>query len=228
MPDYATDRRHAATWAKRLLDGAQADPHHFVIFDTETSGLPQNGPVEILQLGALWPNGSTALDTLVKPCWDGTGIGAIPMDAALIHGINDAMVADAPTLLDLLPQLGELLQARKVLVYNASYDFEVLHGCLVRREIPLAGHPGDPALYLDTERREAADAWMNQTGAAGGRWECVMKWWAKFYGEWNPRRGQYKWQKLPGGTHGALGDCQATLTLLQKMAAEAPPQEVQL
>jgi DNA polymerase-3 subunit epsilon len=50
-------------------------------------------------------------------------------------------------------------------------------------------------------------------------WECAMLQYAKFVGEWNPRYNQYKWQKLKGGNHSALGDCLATLTLLRKMAS---------
>lgn len=32
----------------------------------------------------------------------------------------------------------------------------------------------------------------------------------------------YRWQRLPGGDHSALGDCWATLKVLQKMAESEP------
>ena len=50
------------------------------------------------------------------------------------------------------------------------------------------------------------------------RWECAMQRYAHFCGEWNDYHGNYRLQKLPGGDHSALGDCQAVLALLQSMA----------
>jgi DNA polymerase III subunit epsilon len=51
------------------------------------------------------------------------------------------------------------------------------------------------------------------------RVSCAMKAYAMWVGEWSDRRGSYKWQRLTGGNHRALGDCLATLQLIQKMAA---------
>jgi DNA polymerase-3 subunit epsilon len=48
-----------------------------------------------------------------------------------------------------------------------------------------------------------------------------MHWYAQFVGDWNEYHGNYKWQRLPGGDHSALGDCRATLAVLKEMAAEA-------
>jgi DNA polymerase-3 subunit epsilon len=56
---------------------------------------------------------------------------------------------------------------------------------------------------------------------------CVMLDYAKFRGEWNYSRGNYKWQKLTNAAkqqgieiknaHRALGDCMMTLAVLKKM-----------
>ena len=41
---------------------------------------------------------------------------------------------------------------------------------------------------------------------------------ARFIGEWASWKDDYKWQKLPGGDHTALGDCIATLNIIKEMA----------
>jgi DNA polymerase-3 subunit epsilon len=41
---------------------------------------------------------------------------------------------------------------------------------------------------------------------------------AEFVGEWNDYHGNYRYQKLPGGDHTAVGDCRATLKVIKKMA----------
>jgi DNA polymerase-3 subunit epsilon len=41
---------------------------------------------------------------------------------------------------------------------------------------------------------------------------------ARFIGEWNSYYNSYKWQKLDGGDHTALGDCLATLEVIRVMA----------
>ncbi|NJO78661.1 MAG: hypothetical protein HC827_09085 [Cyanobacteria bacterium RM1_2_2] len=50
-----------------------------------------------------------------------------------------------------------------------------------------------------------------------------MKWYSQWVGEWNELHGDYRWQKLPSGDHSALGDCRATLTIIQEMAASYSP-----
>jgi len=46
-------------------------------------------------------------------------------------------------------------------------------------------------------------------------WFCAMDIYAQFIGEINPQTGTYKWQKLQGGDHTALGDCEATLSIIK-------------
>jgi len=48
---------------------------------------------------------------------------------------------------------------------------------------------------------------------------CCMIWYSQFVGEWNEYFGNYKWQRLQGGDHSALGDCKATLAVIRQMAA---------
>ncbi|NJL65352.1 MAG: hypothetical protein HC903_30705 [Methylacidiphilales bacterium] len=52
----------------------------------------------------------------------------------------------------------------------------------------------------------------------GGSIHCAMHYYSQYVGEWNDYHGNYKWQKLPGGDHSALGDCHATLKIIKQMA----------
>jgi DNA polymerase-3 subunit epsilon len=44
-----------------------------------------------------------------------------------------------------------------------------------------------------------------------------MGWFAQYVGE-RGKRGGHKNQKLPGGDHSAIGDCRATLKVLEEMS----------
>ncbi len=47
---------------------------------------------------------------------------------------------------------------------------------------------------------------------------CAMVAYAQYVGEMNHKGTGYKWHKLRGGDHTALGDCRATLGLIRRMA----------
>lgn len=213
MPDFAADRARSIEWAKNLLAEAQDDPKAWVILDTETTGLPQDEP-EIVQLGILWADGTTAMDTLVRPSMAHKGDVGIPCAAIAIHGISDYVVMNAPSLTELLPKIAEIIHGRKVIVFNRAYDFEVILQCLYRRyKDPDAGWQIWSAI-VDREAKEAAYAWLNQVSD----WQCAMEQYARYCGDWNYRRGGYKWQRLQGGDHSAIGDCRATMEVIKKMA----------
>lgn len=203
MPhDRLIDRAKASAWARDLID---ADPDSWCIFDSETTGLHD---AEILQIGLLRPDGTTLMDTLVRPCYvrleKVTGKTAIPAAATAIHGITDAMVELAPPLGFLLAAMAELMHGKKVVVYNVAYDFEVLLFCLAHRW-----------------DRARADEWMGKP-----RWECAMHPYSQFVGDWNSYYGNYKWQRLPGGDHSAIGDARATLAIIREMAGVSVPAAV--
>ena len=86
-----------------------------------------------------------------------------------------------------------MLWAKRVVVYNASYD------------------------------RRVWDAAVGRLGALAGElasWECAMRAFAAYVGE-RSKRGGYKNQKLPGANHTAIGDARATLHLIERMAEGA-------
>ena len=58
-----------------------------LILDTETTGLGDDA--EVVELAVIDCAGAVLLDTLVRPS------GPVPAEAAAIHGITDAMAANA-------------------------------------------------------------------------------------------------------------------------------------
>ncbi|MEG3904814.1 3'-5' exonuclease [Microcoleus sp. B4-C5] len=94
------DRVNAVLWAREQL--SQND---WVILDTETTGLVRAEIVEIAIINHL---GEMLLNTLIKPTVP------IPAEAAYLHGISDAMVADAPSFPEVYPRIVEVLKYKRV------------------------------------------------------------------------------------------------------------------
>jgi len=114
----------------------------------------------------------------------------IPVDAIAIHGITNEMVQDAPTFPAVYEKLSTLLEGKTVVIYNADFDVRMLEQDCKRHG-------------LETNIRSSA--------------VCAMKWYAKLCGQWNEYFGDLQWLPLPGGDHSALGDCQATLAIIERM-----------
>jgi DNA polymerase III epsilon subunit-like protein len=188
------DRAEATAWAAGVLADRTT-----VVLDTETTGLTEPRLVDI---GVLGIDGEVLLDTLVNP-----GV-PIPAEASAIHGITDADAATAPSFAAILPQLTNVLSARRVIIYNAGFDTRVLTAELDRYEHDLA-----PRAVRDI-RDTAAHTWLDRL-----RVECAMLQHAKWFGAWHPYWRSYTWQPLEGGDHRALGDCRATVERLREMAA---------
>lgn len=186
-------RDYYTRWAQRLL--AVRD---WVLLDTETTGL--GADAEVVQVGLLAPDGECLMDALVKPpC-------PIPSGATAVHGITDADVAESPTLDDLLPDIERLIRGKRILVYNAAYDYNVLFGCLQRRWMEdLEGDSWVQAMNQVTR-------WMK-----GSEWVDLMV----PYSDWLADQEGARWQKLKGGDHSAIGDCRAALRLLWQMTGKA-------
>jgi DNA polymerase-3 subunit epsilon len=168
---------------------------NFVILDTETTGLERG---EIVQIAIIDQTGQTLLDTLVKPN------NPIPYSAQAIHGITDAIVADAPSWAEVSPKVQSLVQGKDLMVYNAVYDRKMLH--------QTAESNGMPKIQW----REIA------------QWVCVMEAYAIYHGDWNDYHQSYRWQKLTDAAtrlgidrkhaHSALGDCLMTLGVINALA----------
>lgn len=121
----------------------------------------------------------------------------IPEKSKKIHGVTIDELMEGPTFAELKKRLKKAIGWKNIISYNANFDFE-----LFKRTYRLAG--GFFPL---------------------GDWECAMKEYAKFLGKWNDRHRDYKWQKLKGGNHTAIGDCLATLKIIYEMANTKKPKK---
>ena len=178
MKRVIEDRNAAIEWAKKVL----TDKKSWVILDTETTGLDC---AEIVQIGIVNLNGETILGSLVKPTI------SIPAEVTSIHGIDDLMVEAAPTFPEMYSQIVESLKGKKVLIYNADFDVNILEYCCQLHKLKSLG--------------------------LGKKSDCLMKWYAQFYGDWHDYHESYRWKPL-GGDHSAVGDCLAALNVLNNMA----------
>ncbi len=120
--------------------------------------------------------------------------------AEQVHHIRLCDLADRPTLGGLAGPLRTALEGKTIIAYNAVFD---------RR------------MYFQSF--QAGGGYWPE-----GEWECAMKQYARFVGEWNESRGDYRWHRLQGGDHSAAGDCRAVLSLIRAMAggqtaAGSPP-----
>lgn len=123
----------------------------------------------------------------------------ISPDAAGITGITNDTVRRAPYINAYRPILEHILEDRRVIAYNAAFDERLL------RQSFYAGGLVFPYTI-----------------------ECAMLPYAKFYGEWNDYREDWRWQKLVVAckqqnipvvdAHRAAADCIMTAKLILKMA----------
>jgi len=128
----------------------------------------------------------------------------IPADATAIHGITNADVKHAPAWCDLYEDLQRALAGRRIIVYNVIFDRQMVN--------------------------QACDRYALAAPAAD--WECAMRKYAGFYGNWDSGKRWYRFQKLeravlafgaePGG-HRAAADAIACRAVVLGMAATAPP-----
>ncbi|MBN2246722.1 MAG: 3'-5' exonuclease [Candidatus Aminicenantes bacterium] len=115
--------------------------------------------------------------------------------ASAIHGIIDKDLLFAPTYKEIYSQVEKCLSGKTVVIYNADYDVRLLMQTHSRYNLR-------PILL---NRQQIQCAMLKYSAWKGELWAD----------------GSYKWQKLPGGDHTALGDCRATLQLIKKMAEES-------
>jgi DNA polymerase III subunit epsilon len=116
----------------------------------------------------------------------------IPTGASKIHGITDEVVEHAPDFIDVWLEIHKHMQGKRLVIYNAEFDLRML-----RQSAAGCGHTIEFPFLLCT---------------------CAMTTYAEWVGEWNEYHGSFKWQKLPGGDHSALGDCFATLDVIKEMS----------
>jgi len=128
--------------------------------------------------------------------------GAIEPGAMSVHGITHAMVKDAPGWADIWPQLEAVLTGRSIGVYNVEFDLRLMKQSHMRNWLKWQL---DDRAFFD-----------------------IMKIYAKFFGEWDPRKLDYRYQSLENAgrqagiplpnSHRAQDDALLTRALLEYMA----------
>ncbi len=130
--------------------------------------------------------------------------GKIDPGASRVHGISMEMLADAPGWDVVWPQVDTALKGRYVGIYNLDFDVRMMQQSHQRH-------------------------WM-QWQQPEGDFFCIMKLYARFYGQWNSRHGNYRWQSLDNArrqcrlelanTHRALDDTLLARAVFLHMAAQ--------
>ena len=125
----------------------------------------------------------------------------IPSDAIAVHGISNEMVRDAPTWGEVWPQVRQLFTGRRVGIFNADFDLRMMR----------------------QSHKQHGLSWEEMGGSAF----CVMKMYARYYGE---RLGieNAKWQSLQKAgrqcgiplpnSHRAVDDARLACAVFRHMA----------
>src|SRR5258708_23836436 len=88
----------------------------FVVLDLETTGKDPHRFTGACEVTILDTDGAPLLNSLINPGFH------MPLEAKLIHGIDDQMVADPPTFREIRPEIARLIDNRVVVIYNAGFD----------------------------------------------------------------------------------------------------------
>ncbi len=107
-------------------------PREFVVFDTETTGMPPSA--RLVEIGAIHVRGNNIVErwqSLVFP------EQPIPPRVIEVHGITDEAVREAPVARDLLPRFFEWLGDLPLIAHNVSFDASMLAAECDRLGLPL-------------------------------------------------------------------------------------------
>jgi len=102
--------------------------NRFVVVDFETTGSHPRQGDSIIQIGAVAIDDgqiTESFSSLVNPG------KSIPPFITQLTGITDEMVADAPTLEEVLPRFLRMLDGRTFVAHNASFDLQFLQEALL-------------------------------------------------------------------------------------------------
>lgn len=102
--------------------------NRFVVVDFETTGSHPRQGDHIIQIGAVTVDDGQIVDsfsTLVNPGY------ALPPFITQLTGITDDMLADAPSLEEVLPRFLPMLEGRTFVAHNAGFDLQFLQEALL-------------------------------------------------------------------------------------------------
>lgn len=165
----------------------------YIVLDTETTGL-NAAEDEILQVSIIDNEGAVLFDSYIKPTqhteW---------AEAERIHHITPEMVADGPTIAEVMPEINDILNRYdKIVGYNLKFDKAFLEN--------------NGAEFLSTEYADVMKMfapiygeWNDQRGSY--KWQKLTIA-ADYYG--------YDWSEHKEA-HNSLGDCYATLHVYKEI-----------
>lgn len=168
----------------------------FIVFDTETTGIgPSARLVEIA--GVRLRNGVVVdtFETLVHPEMK------IPTSVIRVHGITDAMVANAPKAHQALVAFSAFAGALPLVAHNASFD----RGILRHEHARVALSPSLAAVYCSMKLSRRVFPGLGRYGLAALAATLKIP---------QPK------------AHRALADCHTTAELLRRCLQKHPPQRL--
>lgn len=177
MPNFHADKQAAAKWAFNLLEDG-----NFVVLDGETTSLHL---ACFVQLAIIDSQGNALFDELINPERD------IEEKALSIHKITPDMVADKPNLRHFEEQIKTLTDGKRLIIYNAGFDYPIL-----TRLLEPWTHPKVECAMLEYAKFYGA--------------------WSSYHRSYTFQRLPAINKEL---AHGALADCRSTLALLHHMAS---------
>jgi len=114
------------------------------VLDVETTGLRPESGDRVVEIAIARSVGGRILDTYQTLINPERTMGA---GAQRVHGISDAMVADAPIFREIAPQVLDRLDGAIMVGHNAPFDLG-----FITSELFIAGCPMPPIIALDTLR----------------------------------------------------------------------------
>ncbi len=121
--DYFRDKYNAHLWAKNLIDN-----EHFLILDSETTGLESTD--QIIEISVIDNWGTTLIDTYIKPSCP------ISEGAYKCHGIDEKQLKNAPSFPEVYEEIKRAIEGKKVIIYNSGFDVNKLAYMCWLHELP--------------------------------------------------------------------------------------------
>ena len=99
-----------------------------LFLDTETTGLDNRA--EVVEIAIADSKGRPVFESLVKP--------TVPITPRLtdIHGISNAMVADAPSWAEIHADVNEIMCGKTVIAYNSNFDARIIEQTVGLHSLP--------------------------------------------------------------------------------------------
>jgi len=139
-----------------------------VFFDTETTGTHMGAEMVSIYANYRWALDGEVFEQVINRRVKPSE--PIPAEAAAVHGITNEMVADAPDFAEVYrKELLEVMLWSRWAAYNVQFDVRVLEQACMRADVPMP--------------------------ESGGIFD-VMELYAKWSGNWDVERQQWKYVKL--------------------------------